>query len=267
MARPRHGSTASAPRTAPNEIWITSQHSVLEMLRGHHRLSKIMLNAKRVRDLENIKNLADQKNIPVHLLQHGAFEQLLSRLAVHPDAVHQGVIASLEEYTYCRVDDWLKQSAFPSVIIALDQITDPHNLGAIIRTGVALGAPYFVLTQDRSALINSTVVRASAGAVAHANIALEVNLVRALNQMKAVNCCVIGLDGAAPTSLKNALKGEHRPIVIVVGSEGTGLRRLVREACDVLASIPMNGPIQSLNASVASALAVHTVIESIKVRA
>ncbi len=174
---------------------------------------------------------------------------------------HQGVVAvAAGDYPYIDLDALLskarKRSPAP-LIVALDEVTDPHNLGAIVRSVVALGADGVITLKDRAAPVTSVVVRASAGATEHASIARVVNLSRALETLSLADVRTVGLDAEGHANLEAVdLTG---PVALVVGSEGSGLRRLVRERCDVLARIPLGGPVASLNASVAAAIAIYEV--------
>lgn len=172
---------------------------------------------------------------------------------------HQGVIAvSGADYPYLDLDTLLLRarelSASP-LLVALDEVTDPHNFGAIVRSAVALGAHGVLTLKDRAAPVTSTVVRASAGATEHAAIARVTNLSRALERLAREEYTSVGLAGEAAEPLRTMdLRGAT---VLVIGSEGSGLRRLVRERCDHLARIELAGPVSSLNASVAAGIALY----------
>ncbi len=175
---------------------------------------------------------------------------------------HQGVVAvSAGDYPYVDLDALLARArartATP-LLVALDEVTDPHNLGAIVRSVVALGGDGVITLKDRAAPVTPVVVRASAGATEHASIARVVNLSRALEALSRDDVRTVGLDAEGAADLDAIdLTG---PVALVVGSEGHGLRRLVRERCDVVARIPLAGPVASLNASVAAAIAIYEVI-------
>jgi 23S rRNA (guanosine2251-2'-O)-methyltransferase len=176
---------------------------------------------------------------------------------------HQGVLAVAGEYSYFGLEDLL--AAIPEqnpILVALDQVTDPHNFGAIIRSAVALGADGIVTLKDRAAPVTSAVVRASAGATEMARIARVVNLARTLGELEERGLQVVGLDASAEQELQSLSIGTAGR-VLVIGSEGRGLRRLVRDHCSVLARIELSGPVSSLNASVAAGIAVY---ESIRQR-
>jgi len=169
---------------------------------------------------------------------------------------HQGVIAIAGEYVYCQLEDLLEATGPSTVILALDQIQDPHNFGAIVRSAVALGAVGIITLKDRAAPVTPVVVRASAGATERARIARVTNLARTLGELREREIQVVGLAAEGSHAI-DALPGAPNGRALVVGSEGDGLRRLVRENCDHLARIPMSGALASLNASVAAAIALY----------
>ena len=169
---------------------------------------------------------------------------------------HQGVLAITGEYTYLSLDELLERAPERALLVALDQITDPHNFGAIVRSAVAFGADGLITLKDRAAPVTPVVVRASAGATEAARIARVTNLARTLNELSDAGMQVIGLDAEGKVDLRELAYGE-RGRVLVVGSEGHGLRRLVREHCETLAAIPLPGPLASLNASVAAGIAIY----------
>jgi 23S rRNA (guanosine2251-2'-O)-methyltransferase len=169
---------------------------------------------------------------------------------------HQGVIAIAGEYSYCAFEDLLEVTGPSSVILALDQIQDPHNFGAIVRSAVALGAVGIITLKDRAAPVTPVVVRASAGATERARIARVTNLARTLGELREREIQVVGLAAEGSHAI-DALPAAPNGRALVVGSEGDGLRRLVRENCDYLARIPMSGALASLNASVAAAIALY----------
>lgn len=176
-------------------------------------------------------------------------------------ARHQGVLAITGEYSYLNLDALLAGVGERPLLVALDQITDPHNFGAIIRSAVALGAQGIITLKDRAAPVTPAVVRASAGASEVARIARVTNLARTLDELRALDMQVVGLAPEGEIELA-ALPVAGAGRVLVVGSEGSGLRRLVRERCDVLARIPLSGTLQSLNAAVATGIAIYESLRS-----
>jgi 23S rRNA (guanosine2251-2'-O)-methyltransferase len=173
-------------------------------------------------------------------------------------ANHQGIVAVVTPWRYNDVDELLAlaiQRAEPPLLLALDSVQDVQNLGSLIRTAEAVGAHGVILPEHRAAGITSAVVKSSAGAVAHLLVAQVTNLARALDDLKAHNIWVIGLDGDAPVELGKV--DLDRPLVLVVGSEGRGLSRLVRDRCDLLLRLPMRGHVNSLNAAIAGSIALY----------
>ncbi|WP_067820301.1 23S rRNA (guanosine(2251)-2'-O)-methyltransferase RlmB [Nocardia inohanensis] len=169
------------------------------------------------------------------------------------NGLHQGLGLQVPPYRYAHPDDLVdrvKQSAEPALLVAMDNITDPRNLGAVIRSVAAFGGQGVVIPQRRSASVTAVAWRTSAGAAARLPVARATNLTRTLKDWASQGYQIVGLDAGGDTTL-DEFDGSA-PTVIVVGSEGKGLSRLVRENCDSILSIPMAGPVESLNASVAA---------------
>jgi len=165
---------------------------------------------------------------------------------------HQGFVAEAEDFAYAALDDVLPKEG-PALVLALDSVQDPHNLGALVRSAECLGATGVVFPQDRAAEVTAVAAQTSAGAVERIAVARVVNLVRALEELKERGLWVTGLAGEGPDDLTRVdLTG---PTVLVVGAEGDGLRPLVRKTCDRLAHIDLAGRTGSLNASVAGGVA------------
>lgn len=176
-------------------------------------------------------------------------------------AVHQGVAAEVDAYEYADADELLGdllQQSEPPMMVALDQVTDPHNLGATLRAAGAFGAGGVVIPQRRSAGVNATVWKVSAGAAARVPVAQVSNLVQFLRAAKKAGYFVVGLDGGGDQSIRR-LPLSTEPLVIVTGAEGAGLSRLVRDTCDQIVSIPISSTVESLNASVATGIALYEV--------
>jgi 23S rRNA (guanosine2251-2'-O)-methyltransferase len=170
--------------------------------------------------------------------------------------MHQGIALQVPPFAYHELTDLLREaveSGRPPLVVALDGVTDPRNLGAIVRSAVAFGAHGILLPERRSASITPTAWRTSAGTAARLPIAQVTNIVRALKQCKDAGLFVVGLDADGTTTLDD-LELATDPVVVVVGSEGRGLSRLVAETCDLTVSIPMSEAAESLNASVAAAV-------------
>jgi 23S rRNA (guanosine2251-2'-O)-methyltransferase len=175
---------------------------------------------------------------------------------------HQGVLAIAGEYVYAELDEILAEPGPAPLLVALDQISDPHNFGAIVRSCVAFGASGIITLKDRAAPVTPAVVRASAGATERARIVRVTNLARTLGAVRELGFSVVGLDGSAEHDL-SALPFPTTGRVLVIGSEGSGLRRLTRTLCDDVAKIEMPGGFESLNASVAAGIALY---ESVRAR-
>jgi len=174
---------------------------------------------------------------------------------------HQGVLAVAAPVEPIGLDELLAVplgTAEPPFFLALDGVEDPHNLGALARSADAAGCHGMVVPRHRSAPLSAVAMKSSAGALAHLPVAEVANLTRALDRLRESGVWCVGLDGDADTALFD-LELATEPVCVVVGSEGAGLHRLVREACDVVVRIPMTGHVESLNASVAGALALFEV--------
>ncbi|MBE2249261.1 MAG: 23S rRNA (guanosine(2251)-2'-O)-methyltransferase RlmB [Myxococcus sp.] len=175
--------------------------------------------------------------------------------AMAPKSVHQGVVAEVRQFDYSTLEQILAAARMhgrPGLVVMLDGIQDPMNLGAIIRSAHALGADGIVIAKDRAAAVTGVVAKASAGATAHTKIARVTNLARALEELKAAGYWSVAAEPTGEETLWTArLDG---PITIVVGAEGAGVRRGILEHCDYLVRIPMIGQVASLNASVSAAV-------------
>lgn len=195
---------------------------------------------------EAVQTAAD-KGIPIlEVPRHD-----LDRIAAN--GMHQGLALQVPPYVYAHPDDLLaaaKKDAAPPLLVALDNISDPRNLGAIVRSVAAFGGHGVLIPQRRSASVTAVAWRTSAGAAARTPVARATNLNRALKQYADAGIQIVGLDAGGDTAIDD-IDGSG-PIMVVVGSEGKGLSRLVRENCDAIVSIPMAGPTESLNASVAA---------------
>ncbi|GAA2410121.1 MULTISPECIES: 23S rRNA (guanosine(2251)-2'-O)-methyltransferase RlmB [Mycobacteriaceae] len=169
------------------------------------------------------------------------------------NGMHQGIALQVPPYQYIHPDDLLKSAttdSMPALLVALDNISDPRNLGAIVRSVAAFGGHGVVIPQRRSASVSAVAWRTSAGAAARLPVSRATNLNRTLKDWADAGLTVVGLDAGGDTTLDEL--DASGPMVVVVGSEGKGLSRLVRENCDHIVSIPMAGPTESLNASVAA---------------
>jgi 23S rRNA (guanosine2251-2'-O)-methyltransferase len=172
--------------------------------------------------------------------------------------VHQGIVAELHQTRDYSVADLVREAAGPPLIVVLDSIEDPHNVGAILRTADAAGADGVVRQTRRAAALGGAAAKASAGALAHVKLASVVNIARALDELKAAGVWTIGLAADAPRAYDEL--DLTLPTALVFGAEGAGLRRLVRDRCDWLAAIPLRGHVESLNVSVAAGVALFEAV-------
>lgn len=230
---------------------------VLEALRAHPEgIEKLFVAETRTNSSAVSEILARARDAGIRY-QKVAKEQLID---FSEGGVHQGVVAQLQGYEYAELDELLevaKTSGRPPLLVALDGIEDPHNLGAIIRSANAFGAHGVVIAKDRAAGITGTVAKASAGALEHCKISRVVNLSRALETLKESGIWVVAADQDSQQTLVEAKLGG--PLVAVVGSEGHGIRPGVLKHCDFRVQIPMQGKLASLNASVSAAILLYEI--------
>lgn len=229
---------------------IYGKNPVIEALAAGKPINKIYLATGLKHPVDKkIIQLARQSGIPVREVDRSK----LIELAGHDKT--QGVVAILTEIGYGTIEDIFNQATQRKeapLMAILDEIQDPHNFGAIIRSAEAFGLHGIVFPKDRSVGITDTVAKTSAGAVSHIPIVRVQNLAQWMKEIKNQNVWIAGADQQAEISLFEA--DFNRPLAIVIGSEGKGIRRLIKESCDFLIRIPMVGQINSLNASVAAAL-------------
>jgi 23S rRNA (guanosine2251-2'-O)-methyltransferase len=227
--------------------WVTGFHAVEEALAAGHPLDRILIARGRHGDrVEGIVRQAKSRGVPVRFEER----QQLDRLAGTRE--HQGVVALSAAKRAAEFEDLLAANDGRGLLVMLDGVEDPHNLGAIVRTALAAGAQGVVIPERRAAGLTDTVERSSAGALAHLPVARVTNLVRAMEQAKEAGYWLAGLDERAEKNYTEVdLKG---PVGIVLGSEGEGLHELTRKRCDFLVSIPTTGPVRSLNVSVAAGI-------------
>ena len=250
-AAPAGGRPAGA-RRANGEVpeLVTGRNPVVEALRaGVPGTALYVMSSTDERVRESIQLAADRR---IPLLETGKNE--LDRLT--DGAVHQGVALQVKPYRYAHPDDLLKGAA--PLIVAVDGITDPRNLGAIVRSAAAFGASGVVVPERRAAGVTAGAWKSSAGTLATCPVAQAVNLSRQLKAYQKAGCFVAGLDAGGDIAVGD-MEIASGPFVLVVGSEGKGLGRLVADTCDMLATIPMPGRAESLNAGVAAGIALYEV--------
>jgi len=173
---------------------------------------------------------------------------------------HQGIILYIEDFKYCELEDFIFEEN--SKVVILDHLEDPHNLGAIIRTCEAAGINGIIIPKDRSVSVNSTVMKTSAGALENVNIAMVTNLNQTIKKLKDNGFWIVGTDMEKSIDYREI--DYSGKIALVIGSEGFGMSDSIKKSCDFIARIPMNGKINSLNASVAAGIMIYEVIRSNK---
>lgn len=204
--------------------------------------------------ISQIQEEAAQDNIPTRPLEGGLFERLAEQ-----KVNAQGVALEVDEYPYVSVNDCLdfaEERQEAPLLLILDHLQDPQNLGTLIRSAEAMGVHGIVIPERRSARVTPAVSNASAGAVEHLHIAQVSNINRVIDNLKKTNIWVAGLDGAPNTPLLQQANLEGG-LAVVVGNEGSGLSRLTREKCDFLVRLPMHGQVESLNAAVAGSIVLY----------
>ena len=252
------GQPARAPRGAGDAAeFVAGRNPVVESLRAGVPSAALYVGARVQHDeriSEAIKLAADRG---VAVLEAGAAE--LDRLT--GGALHQGLALRVRPYDYAHPDDLLARAADAGqlpLIAALDGVTDPRNLGAVVRSAAAFGAHGVVVPSRRGAGVTAGAWKASAGALARVPVARAVNLARALQSYRDAGVFVAGLDAAGDTEIRD-LELATAPLVLVIGSEGRGLSRIVAQTCDVLVQIPIAARTESLNAGVAAGIALYEV--------
>ena len=251
---------ATRPRRRPaagDSEWVAGRNSVVEALRAGIPVTGVYVAEGAQRDgrLREAFSLAAEQG--VSLLEVNGAE--LDRMT--GGAVHQGLAARIPAYEYAHPDDLLQLAAErgePPLVVALDSVTDPRNLGAVIRSAAGFGAHGVLIPERRAAGMTAAAWKASAGAAARVPVAQTVNLVRQLKAYQQSGCMVVGLAADGDVSLPD-LDLADGPLVVVVGSEGKGLSRLVSETCDQLVSVPMAGSLESLNAGVAAGVTLYAI--------
>ncbi|MBC7076087.1 MAG: 23S rRNA (guanosine(2251)-2'-O)-methyltransferase RlmB [Syntrophomonadaceae bacterium] len=236
---------------------ITGVNSVMEALKGQREVYKIFVqeSRKKSKRIEELLQLAREKGVHI---QYTA-RQLLDQM--YRPGNHQGIIAEVGSYRYAGIDDIFELAALRGqrpLIVILDGLEDPQNLGSVIRCAEAAGVHGVIIPRHNSVKITPAVARASAGAVEHMLIVRETNLVNAIKLLKERGLWIIGADMKGENDYFSV--GIPSPTAIIIGGEGRGIRRLVRENCDLLARIPMQGKVNSLNAAIAAALFIYEAI-------
>lgn len=235
---------------------IYGKNAIKEALNSGKTINKLFVENRRYFDKSEQEILDKAKSKIVKI----SFEQknFLTQKCASPN--HQGFVADITEFVYCTTKDILEKASKndePPFILILDGITDPQNFGAIIRTAECSGVHGIIISKDRSCSVNEIVYKTSAGAVSNMLIAKVTNLNREIENLKRQNVWIYGLEVGGKNIYNTNLKGA---IALVTGSEGKGLRQLVQETCDEIVSLPLKGQISSLNASVATGIAVYEIL-------
>lgn len=239
---------------------IEGRNPVYEAMKAGVKIKKILVqDGTKGQNLEEIFTKAQDIHIPIEMTTK------MDLTSIAGSENHQGIIAYAEDYHYAELDDMIayaQSKGEPPFVIILDEIQDPHNLGSIIRTANVAGAHGVVIPKHKASGITPVVTKTSAGAVEYTKVVQVTNIVRAIEELQKAGLwiCAGTMDG--DQSIYQAdLKG---PLGIVIGSEGEGIRRLVREKCDFFVQIPMYGEINSLNASVAAAIMIYEALRQRK---
>ncbi|WP_379136798.1 23S rRNA (guanosine(2251)-2'-O)-methyltransferase RlmB [Paenibacillus sp. sgz500958] len=239
------------------EETLAGKHSVLEALRAGRTINKIWIAETAQKHL-TAPIVAEAKKAGI-VIQH-VDKRKLEQLA--PGVQHQGVVAQAAPYAYAEISDMLEAAAAKGespFLILLDEIEDPHNLGSILRTADCTGVHGVIIPKRRSAQITATVSKTSAGAVEYVPVARVTNLGQTIDRLKEMGIWVVGTDVDTNQDLygSDIFTG---PVAVVIGNENKGMGRLIREKCDILLKLPMQGRINSLNASVAAGVIMYEVL-------
>lgn len=230
-------------------MYIYGKNVVYEKLFNNSKINKLYLS-KKFND-KKILDLLKDKNIDITYLDNFKLDKMVNGL-------HQGIIALVNDYkTYDLKEIINNINKKNPLIVMLDHIEDPHNFGAIIRTSEALGVDAIIIPEDRCVGINSTVIKTSVGAIENIKIIKVTNLVNTIKYLKDKGYWIIGTDMSSTSISEIDYK---MPICLVIGNEGKGISRIVRDNCDYIASIPMTGKVNSLNASVATGIIIYEII-------
>ncbi|QJD85104.1 23S rRNA (guanosine(2251)-2'-O)-methyltransferase RlmB [Cohnella herbarum] len=259
---------ANKESTQDNEQWVeesalkgddeylAGKHPVLEAMKAGRSINKIFMSNQAQRHLiQPIMEEAKARGIVVQQVDKSKLDRLV------PDMQHQGVVAQAAAVAYAEVDELLaraKERGEAPLIVLLDEVEDPHNLGSVLRTADCTGVHGVIVPKRRSAGLTAVVAKTSAGAVEYVPVARVANLVQTMEKLKEAGLWIAGADvGASEGFYETNLTG---PLAIVIGNEGQGLSRLVKERCDFILSLPMAGQINSLNASVAAGVILYEVV-------
>ena len=233
---------------------IEGRNPVIEVLKSDRQIDKIMIaNGAKEGSIKKIIGMAKDKNIVVQYVDRNKLDEISTSHA------HQGVIAVASEYKYYELDELIEKAKATNedmFFIILDEITDPHNLGTIIRTADAVGAHGVIIPKRRSVHITPIVAKASAGAIEYMPVCKVTNIVNTIKRLKEEGLWIAAADMDGEVFYEQNLTG---PIGLVIGSEGFGISRLVKQNCDFTVKMPMTGNVTSLNASVAGGILLYEI--------
>ena len=233
---------------------VAGRNAVVEALRaGIPAKELVVANGVDIDErLEESVRLAQKMGLSIREVERRQIENMTGI------ANHQGIALIVKPFQYSSQKEIFARAKSPALFVAVDGVTDPRNIGAIARSAAAFGADGLLIPERRNAPLTAAAWKSSAGAAARLPIAQVTNLVRSISDAKEYGCFVVGLDGDADTAIAE-MEIADQPLYIIVGSEGRGLSRLVREKCDLLISIPMSNSVESLNASVAMSIALYSI--------
>ena len=235
---------------------IEGRNPVIEAIKNDREIDKIMIaNGAKEGSIKKIVAMAKEKNLIIQYVDRNKLDEISTSHS------HQGVIANVSEYRYFELDELIqnaKDKGEDPFFIILDEITDPHNLGSIIRTADAVGAHGVIIPKRRSVHITPTVAKASAGAVEYVPVCKVTNIVNTIKTLKEHGLWIAAADMDGETFYEQNLTG---PIGLVIGSEGFGISRLVKKNCDYIVKMPMVGNVTSLNASVAGSILLYEIFK------
>lgn len=241
-------------------VWIQGKRSVEEALRADRHIEKIYIaSGVSKQRIQSLLHQASRKEIPCYWVPRERLDQMVRMKN------HQGIVAQVEAYQYASLEECFqiaKQRQEQPFFLLLDGVEDPHNFGSILRTAEATGVHGVIIPKNRAVGLTSTVAKTSAGAIEYVPVVRVTNLKRTADQLKANGLWIIGSDGNAEQEYQEV--DYHLPLALVIGNEGKGISRLMKEKCDILVQLPMKGKMTSLNASVAAGILMYEVVRSRK---
>lgn len=234
--------------------YIYGKNTILEALNGEKSVYELWVSQSFKE--HTILKMCQSKNVPIKVVGMKDLEKKVGHVN------HQGVVASVEGYSYYSIEEIIQgiSKEKQPLLLMLDGLEDPHNLGAILRTSDAVGVDGVIIAKNRSVSLNGTVAKVSTGAIDHVKVAQVTNLARTLEDLKQKGYWIVGCDNDQSQDYRQV--DYNMPICVVIGSEGKGISRLVKQHCDFKVVLPMVGHVTSLNASVATAVILYQVYQS-----